>query len=163
MGVLASGEVFFKSAESSFNVTIVVPLAGTYQVALVGRAGSKEPEFAESESPLCTHKDITSARSTNSFYVCASDPLNTLSSNFGVWERDAGCTRVDARDIQPEGAFDMNVGVNTLWLTARHLCALASHLSITPPPPPSPPAPPPSPRTALYEYRLSEELASNSY
>ena len=29
--------------------------------------------------------------------------------------------------------------------------------------PPSPPAPPPSPRTALYEYRLSEELASNSY
>ena len=35
MGVLAStGEVFFKTAESSFSITIVVPLAGTYQVAL---------------------------------------------------------------------------------------------------------------------------------
>ena len=43
MGVLAStGEVFFKLAGSSFNITIVAPRTGTYEVALDGRAGSTE-------------------------------------------------------------------------------------------------------------------------
>ena len=139
MGVLAStGEVFFKTAESSFNITIVVPLAGTYQVALVGRAGKEY--FNVSESSLCTHDRITSLSRTRAFYVCASDPSNTAR-----WQKVAGCEWVDANTGLPAGNFEMKLGVNTLWLAARHLCALASHLSITPPPPPWPPAPPPPP------------------
>ena len=141
MGVLAStGEVFFKTAESSFSITIVVPLAGTYQVALKGRAGSTV--FAEGH-PLCTHEGITEIRQTRSFWVCASEPSNT-----GRWQTQAGCKTVDAKNGKRAGNFEMKLGENTLWLAPRNLCALASHLNITLPPPPPPPAlppPPPSP------------------
>ena len=140
MGVLAStGEVFFKEEASSFNITIVVPRTGTYEVALDGRAGSTE--FDKSATSLCTHWHVTNVGNTNSFFLCTSDPSK---AGEGKTWGTRGCTSLEtaASGVVPVGAFYMDVGVNTLWLASRERCSLASQLIITPPPPPSLPSPP---------------------
>ena len=120
--LLSTGEVFFKSAPSSFRITIVAPRTGTYEVALQGRAGSEE--FDESNASLCTHPDVANASSTDSFDLCTSDPSKA----------GAACTayQVNSTSTASVHQFDLKAGVNTLWLASRELCSLASQLSIAP-------------------------------
>ena len=117
--LLSTGEVFFNSAPSSFEITIVAPRTGTYEVALQGRAGSEE--FDESNASLCTHPNVTDASYTDSFDLCTSDPSKA----------GAACTAYQVNSSSVH-LIDLKAGVNTLWLASRELCSLASQLSIAP-------------------------------
>ena len=116
VGVVPStNEVFFKSS-GSIAITVVAPLTGTYEVALVGRPGSYE--FGDGGG-LCTQAhNIASAGSTNSFRLCTSDQLGPSCKIFSM-PNEVVLT------------FSLEAGVNTLWFASREFCSLASQLSIT--------------------------------
>jgi len=148
VGVLPSGDVFFKQVANDFSVfsswdggtafpiEISVPHTGTYEVALVDRRGADEFGFRGDTSP-CKSSRITRTGSTDSFYMCTSDPR--LAPTFGQgsgrysgpdrsW-RDEHCTTYHC--CGRSEPFDLVQGANTLWLTAREICSLASHVTVT--------------------------------
>ena len=147
VGVLgSSGEVFFKGGLERGNefrlaaiaVQIVVPHAGSYEVALTDRPGSTE--FSAADDSLCKHSKITKRRNTDSFFFCTSDPRSApYSQNRNSYKEV--CQEYHC--CGKSNPFDLVAGANTLWLTVREMCSLASHLTITAVQPPSA-LPPPS-------------------
>ena len=139
----SDGEVFFnKTGAARFAITIDAPRTGTYEVTLEGKPGSYY--FHPSKISLCNQPNITNAGSTNSFRLCTS-------ATNGCRDFHLGTTN---EYHYPTSQFDLQAGVNTLWLKNRELCALARQLSIealqpSPPSPPAPPAPPPPPPSPL--------------
>ena len=147
VGVLPTGDVFFKQESNDFSVysswdggtafpvEITVPYAGTYEVALVDRRGADE--FSTRDSSPCKSSRVTRRGATDSFLMCKSDPR--LAPTFGQrsgrysgpsssW-RNEHCTTYHC--CGRSFPFDFVQGVNTLWLTAREICSLASHVTVT--------------------------------
>ena len=113
-----TGDVFFSTGGVSFPITIVAPSAGTYDVTLQGKPGSYY--FYPSKTAICTSSGIASAGSTNSFWLCTSPGAGCQTYSF---------SSVDAyTDVTKQ--FVLQAGVNTLWLTARELCTLATQLTV---------------------------------
>ena len=151
--MLGSGEVFFKGipndgslsnggngfGSSSFAVQVVVPHAGSYQVSLKDRPGSEE--FSNAEDSLCKHSKVTRRSATNSFFLCTSDPAPHAPIWNTPWQTEHCTTYHCCGNSHP---FDLVAGANTLWVTVREICSLASHITVTgvvasaPPPPPMP-------------------------
>jgi hypothetical protein len=132
VGVLPSGDVFFKRVPNDFSaapsweggaafpVVISVPHNGTYEVALVDRRGADE--FSEAEASPCKSSHVSARGDTDSFLMCTSDPRLAPSL-------DEHCTTYHCcGSSQP---FELAQGANTLWLTAREICSLASHVTVT--------------------------------
>ena len=150
VGVLGTtGEVFFKQAANDFSVSslfhggsafpieIFAPHAGTYEVALPSRPGSEV--FSEAVDSPCKSDRITRSGATDSFYICTSNPRSAPS--FGqrsgrysgpntAWLNENCQTYHCCERSNP---FDFVAGANTLWLTAREICSLASHVTVTRP------------------------------
>ena len=99
-----------------------VPYAGTYEVALRDRRGADE--FSSSDASPCKSSRVTERGNTDSFLICTSDPR----SESRAWQ-DEHCTVYHC--CGRSHPFDLAQGVNTLWLTAREICSLASHVTVT--------------------------------
>ena len=112
-----TGDVFF-SDNAAFPIAIVAPSAGTYDVTLQGKPGSYY--FHPSKASLCTQPNIDNPGATNSFWLCTSPGAGCQTYSF---------SSVDAyTDVAKQ--FVLQAGVNTLWLTARELCTLATQLTV---------------------------------
>ena len=146
VGVLnATGEVYFKpvpndgsqssnggkdgASAMAFNIT--APSAGRYGLTLVDRPGF--PEFSNVEGSACRHKDMHSG-STDSFYLCSSDPRSAPSNRDANPDLSSCATY---RCCGESRGFTLSAGANTLWLASREVCSLASE--VRPRPKPAPP------------------------
>ena len=106
-----------------------VPYAGTYEVALRDRRGADE--FSSSATSPCKADRVTERGNTDSFFICKSDPRLAHGSSgqpSRAWQ-DEHCTVYHC--CGRSHPFELAQGGNTLWLTARELCSLASHVSVT--------------------------------
>ena len=137
-------EVFFKpvpndgttsslengNGASAFEITVMVPQSGKYQVGLTQRRGSDA--FEDKAGSACRSSALSdryASGKTDSFLICLLDPRSTATNP------DPGTPDLSSCEEYHYGhspkTFSFSDGANSLWLASRELCALASEIMIS--------------------------------
>ena len=111
---------------SAFQITVMVPQSGEYQVRLTQRRGSDK--FENKAGSACRSNKM-GASDTDSFFICSSDPRSTA-TNPDPGTPDLSSCKAYHYLHSPQ-TFSFSDGANSLWLASREVCALASKITIT--------------------------------
>ena len=135
-------EVFFKPVPndgtrshsshgtSAFQISVMVPQSGKYQVGLTQRRGSDA--FEDKAGSACRSSALSdryASGKTDSFLICLLDPRSTATNP------DPGTPDLSSCEEYHNGhspkTFSFSDGANSLWLASREVCTLASKITIT--------------------------------